>query len=283
MSNAIFTISCPDQKGITASLTNFVYQNNGNIIHADQHIDPQTNTFFMRLEWALHDFAIKRADIASAIQPLAQKFKMQWNLNFTDHRPRVAIFVSKNLHCLHDLLFRIHLNQLPCEPVMIISNHPLAQTVAKQFDIKFLEFVVLKENKTAKEKDQIKILKENQIDLIILARYMQILSPQFIAQFPFKIINIHHSFLPAFIGANPYAKAYQKGVKIIGATSHYVTEQLDEGPIIEQDIIRVSHRDTIVDLQRKSEDLERLVLSRAVLWHLENKILVYNNKTVIFD
>ncbi len=283
MSHAILLISCLDQKGITASVTNFVFTHNGNILHADQHIDEQSNTFFMRIEWDLKGFGIERNEIKQKFAAIAQKFSMKWDLYFTNERPRVAIFVSKHLHCLYDLLYRYKAGHLVCDIPLIISNHPDAGKIAHEFGIKFVEMTILKENKLEQEKQQMKILKDEKIDLIILARYHQILTTQIVSTFKDRIINIHHSFLPAFVGKSPYAQAFQKGVKIIGATSHYVTEELDQGPIIEQDTVRVSHRDSLEDLIREGEDLEKIVLSRAVRWHLEHKILVYNNKTVVFD
>ncbi len=281
--NAILLISCPDRKGVTATVTNFVYQNSGNIIHADQHIDSQSNTFFMRLEWALDGFAVEREKIAEHFQAIAGVFQMNWQLHFSDQIHRVAIFVSKPLHCLYDLLLRHRLGQFHCEVPVIISNHSDARPVAEEFGIKFTEFVILRENKEREERRQLEILKREAVDMIVLARYQQVLTKNFLNHFPARIINIHHSFLPAFAGKNPYAQAYQKGVKIIGATSHYVTEDLDEWPIIDQDTTRISHRDSIEDLIRKGQDLEKIVLSRAVHWHLEKKILCYGNKTVVFD
>ena len=283
MANAILLISCSDQRGITASVTGFIYQHNGNIISADQHIDEQTNTFFMRVEWSLDKFALSRNNIAGKFSSLANRFKMRWELHFSDTVPQVAIFVSKHLHCLYDLLFRYKSGQLACYIPVIFSNHPNARKIARDFHIDYVELPITKVNKPTQEKKQLKILKAKNIDLIILARYQQVLSPAFVKPYENKIINIHHSFLPAFAGANPYAQAYQKGVKIIGATSHYVIAKLDQGPIIEQDTVRVSHRDAIPDLKRKGEDLEKIVLSRSVRWHLTQRILCYNNKTVIFD
>lgn len=283
MPHAILLISCPDQRGITATVTGLIFQHNGNIIHADQHIDDQTNTFFMRVEWSLEGFKIPRADIARAFGPVAQKFSMQWELIFDDQVPRVAIFVSKHLHCLSDLLFRYQAGQLRCEIPLIISNHEDAKTLADQFKIPFRHFLVRPENKAKVEDEQLAVLKKMNIDFLVLAQYHQILTETLVAAFPHKIINIHHSFLPAFVGSNPYLQAYQRGVKIIGATSHYVIEALDQGPIIEQDTVRVSHRDSLADLVVKGQDLERVVLSRAVRLALEHKILCYNNKTVIFD
>jgi len=283
MNSAILLISCPDKKGITAQVSTFIYKNNGNIEHADQHIDSQTNTFFMRIEWALKNFSIKRENIAKEFSVLAKKFNMRYSLNFSIDTPRVAIFASRNLHCLHDLLLRHREGQLRCEIPLVVSNHPDAKRIVKDFGINFFEFPVTKQNKLKVEKKTADLLIKEKIDLIVLARYGQILSKRFLDKFPSRIINIHHSFLPAFAGENPYGQAYRRGVKIIGATSHYVTEELDAGPIIEQDTARINHRDTIGDLKIKGQDLEKIVLSRAVRWHLERKILVYNNKTVVFD
>ncbi|MDP8264683.1 MAG: formyltetrahydrofolate deformylase [Candidatus Aceula lacicola] len=283
MSQAILLISCADQKGITAAVTNFVYQNNGNIVSADQHIDEQANTFFMRIEWSLDDFKVKPNGIEQAFRSLADQFKMDWSLHFSDAPKKVAIFASKHLHCLYDLLLRYREGQLPCEIPLIVSNHREAKKVADTFGIAFAEFSILEENKREQEQKQIDLLSKHGIDVVVLARYHQILTSNFINEFKNKIINIHHSFLPAFVGGSPYAQAYKKGVKIIGATSHYVIEELDAGPIIEQDTVRVTHRDSLDDLVRKGQDLEKIVLSRAVRWHLQHKILCYNNKTVVFD
>jgi formyltetrahydrofolate deformylase len=283
MNHAILLISCRDQKGITATVANFIFQNQGNIIHADQHIDEQSNTFFMRIEWSLDAFKLKREDIQPAFGVIARSFDMVWELSFSDQKTRVAIFVGKHLHCLYDLLYRHKTGQLFCDIALCLSNHPDARGVAEDFGIKFAEFFVDSHNKSEQEQKQMELLKTRKIDLVILARYHQILTKQFVDRFPSRIINIHHSFLPAFAGSNPYLQAYQKGVKVIGATSHYVTETLDDGPIIAQDTVCVSHRDSLQDMKRKGEDLERVVLSRAVCRHLERKILCYGNKTVVFD
>ncbi len=283
MSRAILLISCPDRKGITAAVTRFIALHEGNIEHADQHIDEQTGTFFMRVVWSLDGFSLERGAIAGAFAPLAHTFAMRWELAFSDERPRVAVFVSRPLHCLYDLLFRHRCGELPCEIPLIVSNHPDAAGVAADFGIPFCEIPVTPETKPQAEARQRERLIEERIDLVVLARYHQILSPDFVAAYPNRIINIHHSFLPAFVGSAPYAQAYRKGVKIIGATSHYVTAELDAGPIIEQDVVRVTHRDSCDDLARKGRDIERVVLSRAVRRHLERKILCYENKTVVFD
>ncbi|MBU1121216.1 MAG: formyltetrahydrofolate deformylase [Candidatus Omnitrophota bacterium] len=283
MSNAILLISCPDQKGITSQITSFIFQNNGNIEHADQHIDFQTNTFFMRIEWSLKNFKIPEKDIRKRFSMLANQFKMSWTLHFTKDIPSAAIFASHSTHCLYDLLLRYKETQFKCEIPLIISNHSSVSKIAKTFGIKFIHLPKTPKNKKTIEKKEIALLKDANIELIILARYMQIFTNSFIKEFPSRMINIHHSFLPAFAGKNPYQQAYSRGVKIIGATSHYVTKELDAGPIIKQDTTRISHRDSLSDLKRKGQDLEKTVLSRAVRLHLERKILVYNNKTVIFD
>ncbi len=283
MKTAILLISCPDRKGILAEVTGFIARNNGNIIRADQHIDDQKKIFFARIEWDLADFKIPKNQIKEEFSPIAEKFNMDFDIKFSEDTQRVAIFVSRYGHCLHDLLYRFFSGELRAEVRLVISNHEDMRETVERYGIPYHVFPKTKENKLEVEKKEIELLKKEKIDLIILARYMQILSPQFVNAFRNKIINIHHSFLPAFIGARPYHRAYERGVKIIGATSHYVTEEIDEGPIIEQDVVRVTHRDTVEDMIRKGRDLEKVVLARAVRWHLEHKILVYENKTVIFD
>ncbi|MBF0216237.1 MAG: formyltetrahydrofolate deformylase [Candidatus Omnitrophica bacterium] len=283
MLNATILISCPDKKGITATVTNFVYNNNGNILHSDQHTDDEAKAFFMRIVWDMKGFTIKREMIGKKFSAIAGNFEMKWELYFSDQVPRVAVFVSKQTHCLYDLFLRLKSGQFRCEMPVVVSNHPYAEHIAREFGAKYYEFPITAKNKPAQEKKQLNILENERIDLIILARYHQILTRGFVDRYRMKIINIHHSFLPAFAGSDPYSRAFKKGVKIIGATSHYVTEKLDEGPIIEQDTARISHRDAVKDLIRSGEDLEKMVLARAVRWHLERKILVYDNKTVIFD
>lgn len=283
MNHAILLISCQDQKGITASVTSFLYEHNGNIIHAEQHIDEQDNTFFMRIEWSLEGFDIAKDHFHEQWLPLVTKFNMKWEFYFSSQKSRVAIFVSKHLHCLYDLLLRQRSGHFACDIPLIISNHSDAKKVADEFSIAFHEFPITHQTKAEQEKKELKVLKQHNIDCILLARYHQIFTKEFCSNYPNQIINIHHSFLPAFAGKSPYLQAYQNGVKIIGATSHYVTPELDEGPIIEQDTIRMSHRDSLKDLIRKGEDLEKIVLSRAVRRHLERKVLVYGNKTVVFD
>jgi len=283
METATLLISCPDRRGILAEVTGFIARNNGNIIHADQHIDSQNSTFFMRIEWELDGFKLPKSQIEESFRPIAEKFSMDYQLHFSSEVQNVAIFVSRYDHCLYDLLYRFKARELRGNLKLVISNHLDLKPVVEMFGIPFYHFPKTKENKLSVEEEEIELLEREEIDLIVLARYMQILSDKFVNRFRNRIINIHHSFLPAFVGAKPYHRAYERGVKIIGATSHYVTEELDQGPIIEQDVVRVSHRDSVEDMIRKGRDLEKVVLSRAVKWHLENKILVYNNKTVIFE
>ncbi|MFO8052751.1 MAG: formyltetrahydrofolate deformylase [Candidatus Omnitrophota bacterium] len=283
MSTAILLISSPDQKGITASVTNFIYQNNGNIEHADQHIDSNSNVFLMRIEWSLEDFSIPRSKLKAAFRPLADKFSMDWSLHFSDEKERLAIFASNKHHCLYDLLHKYKQGYLRCVIPLIIGNHKQAKPIADYFKIPFYYFPKKTNNRKKIETKEISLLKKEKIDLVVLARYMQIFSKKFVDSFKNRAINIHHSFLPAFAGKNPYQQAYQCGVKIIGASSHYITEKLDSGPIIEQDTVGISHRDSLEDLIRKGQDLEKIVLSRAVRLHLDKKILTYQNKTVIFD
>lgn len=281
--HAVLLLSCPDRKGLVARLSNFIFQNNGNIVHADQYTSKRGKIFFMRIEWELKGFLLTREEIPGALAPLADQFEMKWALHFTDYVPRMAVFVSKHLHCLNDLILRRRMGEFKAEIPLVISNHPDARESVEQFGIKFFHFPVTAQNKAEQEKMEIGLLREMNIDVVVLARYMQILTGKFLKAYPYKIINIHHSFLPAFAGANPYQQAYDRGVKIIGATGHYVTENLDEGPIIAQDVIKISHRDTIADIQTKSKDLERIVLARALRLHLENKILVYGSKTIVFE
>ncbi|HOK44650.1 MAG TPA: formyltetrahydrofolate deformylase [Bryobacteraceae bacterium] len=280
---AILLIDCPDRKGIVAAIANFLYEHGANILHADQHQDNDLGLFFMRVEWSLDDFDLPAEELPAAFEPVAERFEMRWRVEYSGVRPRVAIFVSRYLHCLMDLLHRHQTGELACDIPLIISNHPDAAPLAAFHGIPFHHVPVEKDKKAEAECRQLELLEKCGVDLIVLARYMQVLSPGFVARYPQRIINVHHSFLPAFSGARPYHAAFQRGVKLIGATSHYVTEILDDGPIIEQDVIRVSHRDQLKDLIQKGRDLERVVLSRAVRWHLEHRILVYGNKTVVFD
>jgi formyltetrahydrofolate deformylase len=281
--SATLLITCPDTKGIVAAIADFLYQHNANILHADQHQDAENSLFLMRVEWDLKDFSLDEASFAEAFQGIAKIYKMTWELKLSKDKLRMAIMVSQYDHCLADLLHRHKNNELQCEIPLIISNHLDAQKLAEFYGIPFFHIPVEKDKKKEAEAEQFALFDKFQVDFIVLARYMQILSEDFVKRYPQRVINIHHSFLPAFIGARPYHRAFERGVKLIGATSHYVTEVLDEGPIIEQDIDRISHRDQVEDLIQKGRDLERIVLSKAVRWHIENRILIYSNKTVIFD
>ena len=280
---AILLISCPDRKGLVASISDFVFRHNGNILHADEHADEGSNLFLMRVEFDPIDFDINLADFAKHFSPIAEKFAMQWRLARSNVRQKMAILVSKYDHCLVDLLYRHKSGELACDIPLVISNHPDNGPIADFYRIPFFVVPVSKDNKSEAEQKILALLKQHDLDFIVLARYMQILSNQFVNEYPHRIINIHHSFLPAFVGAKPYHQAFTRGVKLIGATSHYVTDVLDDGPIIEQDVVRISHRDSLDDLLQKGRDLEKVVLSRAVRWHIENRVLLYGNKTVVFD
>jgi len=281
-SSAILLISCPDRKGEVATIADFVYRHGGNILHADEHGDEESGLFLMRVEFDPKDFNIDLADFGKYFTPIAETFAMKWRLAQSSHRPRTIIFVSKYDHCLVDLLYRHQSGELACEIPLIISNHPDNQALADFYKIPYTIVPFTKDNKQSAENAIQNLIDEHKPDFMVLARYMQILSNDFVNRYPQRIINIHHSFLPAFVGARPYHQAFERGVKLIGATSHYVTEVLDDGPIIEQDVVRVSHRDTVEDLIRKGRDLEKVVLSRAVRSHVENRVLVYGNKTVVF-
>ncbi len=282
--SAILLISCPDQKGLNASVHEFIYRAGGNTLHADEHQDLERNLFLMRVEWDLAGFSIDIRDFAKHFQPVAGRFGMTWRVALSAYRPKVAIFVSRYDHCLADLLYRQHSGELACEIPLVISNHDDVRRWTDFYKIPLHVIPITKDNKSAAERQELDLLRPHGIDLIVLARYMQVLSSDFIRHFPpHHIINIHHSFLPAFVGGKPHHQAFERGVKLVGATSHYVTEVLDDGPIIEQDVVRISHRDTLEDLIQKGRDLEKVVLSRAVRWHIENRILLYGNKTVIFD
>lgn len=295
---ATLMFSCPDQRGLVAKIANFIYSNGGNIVHADHHTDFAAGLFLSRIEWQLDGFSLPREAIAPAFAAIAQDFggiagssprntaaqalQANWQLHFSDTVPRIAIWVSRQDHCLLDLIWRQRAKELSAEIPLIMSNHPDLRVVADQFGIEYRYIPITKDNKPTQETKQLELLRLYNIDLVVLAKYMQILSSEFIHQFS-QIINIHHSSLPAFAGADPYQRAYERGVKIIGATAHYVTADLDEGPIIEQDVVRVSHRDSTSDLIRKGKDLERVVLARAVRLHLHNRVLVYGNRTVVFE
>lgn len=280
---AVLLLHCPDKQGIIAAVTEFININKGNIIYLDQHVDKVEKIFFMRVEWELDNFLIPTEKINEYFQTLlANKYEMEFQIHFQNQKPRMALFVSKQAHCMYDLLAHYEAGDWNVEIPLIISNHPDLEHVAKKFNIPYYCFPITKDNKEEQEAKEMELLKEYNITFSVLAKYMQIISPEFIKAYPNNIINIHHSFLPAFVGAKPYHAAFERGVKIIGATSHYVTEELDAGPIIKQDVARISHKDSIENLIRKGQDLEKVVLSRGVEKHIERKILVYKNKTIVF-
>jgi formyltetrahydrofolate deformylase len=281
--SAVLLISCPDRKGIVATISDFVFRHNGNILHADEHADEESNLFLMRVEFDPAGFDIDLADFSQHFTPIAEKFEMQWRLARSNYRPKMIILVSKYDHCLVDLLYRHKSGELACDIPLIISNHPNNQPIADFYGIPYITIPVPKDSKREAEEKILNLIEQHNPDFMVLARYMQILSNEFVNRYPQRIINIHHSFLPAFVGAKPYHQAFTRGVKLIGATSHYVTEVLDDGPIIEQDVVRISHRDSLDDLLQKGRDLEKVVLSRAVRWHIDNRVLLYGNKTVVFD
>jgi len=280
---AILLLSCEDQKGLVSSISNFISNNGGNIINLDEHVDSDEKMFFIRVEWEIAGFEIAKDNIHSKFQPLAESFNAKWRIEFTEQRPKLAIFVSKYDHALQEILWRHKLGEFNAEISAIISNHNDLEALAKNYNIPFYHFPIKKENKIEQENKEIELLKKLEIKIVVLARYMQILSSNFVGKFPNKIINIHHSFLPAFMGGNPYKQAFERGVKMIGATSHFVTNDLDEGPIIAQDIVRISHKDSVKDLVRKGRDLERLVLAKALHLHLEHRVLVRKGKTIVFE
>jgi formyltetrahydrofolate deformylase len=292
-------ISCPDRKGLVAVISDFVFRHNGNILHADEHRDAETNLFLMRVEFDPSALDVSLDELSDQFAPIASRFEMQWQIAKNQRRPRMAILVSQYDHCLADLLYRHKAGELDCDIPVVLSNHTAAERLAGFYGAKFVHVPMPRQDQTHQapgtreskapeskaevERLQISLLREHRCDLVVLARYMQILSPVFLSEFPNRIINIHHSFLPAFVGARPYHQAFERGVKLIGATSHYVTEVLDDGPIIEQAVARISHRDSVQDLVQKGRDLEKAVLSRAVGWHLDNRVLLYGKKTVVFD
>lgn len=280
---AVLLLSCKDRTGLVSRIANFIFERNGNILDLDEHVDREKNHFSIRVAFDTSNLTIGKEQLAKAFAPLGDEFSAKWEIKFTDKKTKTAIFVSKYDHCLQEILWRYSSGELFTEIPLIISNHPDLEYLAKRYDIPFYLFSVNKSNKEKIEQEELELLKSKDIDSIVLARYMQILSPDFVKNFANNIINIHHSFLPAFAGGDPYGQAFKRGVKIIGATSHYVTNDLDEGPIIEQDIIKISHRDSIDDLKRKGRDLERIVLAKALELHLNNSILVNDNKTVIFE
>jgi formyltetrahydrofolate deformylase len=283
--NLILLISCPDKNGLVARISNFIFEGGGNIINLDQHVDSEDEMFFMRLEWSNLNSKLKLSDWSKLFYPMGREFKAKWTIENSGktHPMKIAIMVSKYSHCLLDLLWRKEVGELQAEISMVISNHTELEHIVKQHKIEFHHIPITKTNKKEQEAKEIELLQSKGIDLIVLARYMQILSGDFVKDFPNRIINIHHSFLPAFVGGNPYKQAQDRGVKIVGATSHYVTSDLDQGPIIAQDIVRISHRDSLDDLVCKGREIERNVFSRAIKLHLEHRILVHNNKTIVFE
>jgi formyltetrahydrofolate deformylase len=281
---AILLIHCPDKSGIVAAVTDFLFNNNGNILDLEQHVDRDTNTFFMRVEWQLDDFSIEKNKIEDYFETLiGKRFEMKWKLHFSDKKPKMAIYVSKASHCLYDILSRYQSKEWAVEIPLIISNHPNLEFIAERFDIPYFYLPMTKTNKAEQEAKQLELLEKYEVDFVVLARYMQIISDDFIQYYEDRIINIHHSFLPAFIGAKPYHQAFERGVKIIGATSHYVTKELDAGPIIAQDVAKITHKEDIKALILKGKNLEKMVLSEGIALHLQRKILPYGNKTIIFN
>jgi formyltetrahydrofolate deformylase len=280
---AILLLSCADRSGLVSRISHFIYERGGNILDLDEHVDPVEKTFFIRVSWSTDTFTIPVSELEEAFAPLAKEFNASWKIRFIGRKTRVAIFVSRYDHCLQEILWRNSIGEFAIDIRLIIANHPDLAPLAAHHGIPFHVFPVTRDNKEETERQEIELLEQHSIDTVVLARYMQVLSPTFVEHYPGQIINIHHSFLPAFVGSSPYRQAYERGVKIIGATSHYVTEELDQGPIIEQDIMRVSHKDTLEDLVRKGRDLERLVLAHALRLHSEHRILVNGKKTVVFD
>jgi len=281
--SATLLIIAPDQRGLVAAVADFLYGHHANILHADQHIDAAENLFFMRVELDLAEFDLTADTFTQAFTELAERLQLNWRLEFSNRRPRVAIMVSQHDHCLADLLYRHRSGELQCDIPLIISNHDTCRALADFNEIAYFHIPVSADNQSEAEAQQLKLLTDHEIDTVVLARYMQILSGDFISHYANQIINIHHSFLPAFTGAKPYHRAFDRGVKLVGATSHFVTKVLDDGPIIEQDVVRVSHRNQVSDLIEKGRDLERLVLSRALRWHIDHRVLTYGSKTVVFD
>jgi formyltetrahydrofolate deformylase len=281
-SSAVLLIACPDRQGIVAAVTAFIADHRGNILDLEQHVDEAQAAFFMRIEWDLATFDVPAEAFGARFAAVAERFQMTWELRRRDRRPRVAVFVTKEPHCLYDLLARHRSGEWEADLALIVSNHETLRSQVEPFGVPFHVFPITRETKAEQEAREIALLERERVDTVVLARYMQIVGAAFVARFPHRIINIHHSFLPAFAGAKPYHAAHERGVKIIGATSHYVTEQLDQGPIIEQDVVRVSHKDSVEDMVRKGRDIEKLVLARAVTAHLEHRVLVYGNRTMVF-
>ncbi len=282
-STATLLLSCPDQTGIVAAVSGFIARHNGNILDADQYSIQPENMLFMRVEWDLNGFTLGRDELEGALAPLIQRFGMRWTIHFSDHIPKIAIFVSRHFYCFHDLILRHQMGEFKAQIPLIISNHKDIEPLTDFFGLSYRHYPITPESKKEQEEREIAEIEKEGIDLIVLARYMQVLSPDFVNRYPGRIINIHHSFLPAFAGGNPYRQAYDRGVKVIGATSHYVTEKLDEGPIIAQDVIKITHKDSVNTMKLKGKDLERSVLSKAVRLHLEHRIVVFGSKTIIFE
>src|SRR5208283_264417 len=280
---ATLLLTCPDRKGLVSLISNFIFERGGNILDLVEYVNAKEQRFFLRVAWDMEGFKVAPEHLTEAFLPMAKEFKAEWSIRLNRNRHRLAIFVSKHDHCLQEILWRHELGEFDADIVLIVANHPDLSYLAERYRLPFHVFPISHENKSAQEIKELSLLEKNNIDTIILARYMQVLSPAFLRKYPNRILNIHHSFLPAFAGSNPYKQAYERGVKIVGATSHYVTEILDEGPIIEQDIIRISHKDSLEDLVRKGRDLERLVLARGVRLHLQDRILVYGGKTIVFE
>jgi formyltetrahydrofolate deformylase len=280
---ATLLVSCPDRRGIVAALAQVLYGHGANILDSDQHTDAEAGMFFQRLRFDLAELQSDKLTLERAIAEVAGRFSMSYRLVYAEVKKRVAIFVSRYDHCLYDLLLRHRSRELSCEIPLVVSNHPDLEPVARDFGVRFVHYPITPETKPAQERREVELLVAERIDLVVMARYMQVLGPELVSAFEGRILNIHHSFLPAFVGGKPYQQAYQRGVKLVGATAHYATLNLDEGPIIEQDVVRASHRDAVDDLARKGRDLEKVVLARAVRWHLEDRVLVYGNKTVVFE
>jgi formyltetrahydrofolate deformylase len=280
---AILLWSCPDKKGLVSRIAQFIFERGGNIIDLDEHVDRSEKVFFLRVAWDMQGFNVTPEKLEETFLPLAREYHAEWSIRLDREKRRIAVFVSKYDHCLQEILWRNEMKEFDADMALIVSNHPDLRYLAERYNIPFHVFPVTQVNKNQQEAKELELLKREQIDTVILARYMQVLSSQCVEKYPHRIINIHHSFLPAFAGGNPYKQAYERGVKIVGATCHYVTDVLDEGPIIDQDIIRISHKDSLEDLIRKGRDLERLVLARGVRLHLQDRVLVHGRKTVVFD
>jgi formyltetrahydrofolate deformylase len=278
--SAILLLSCKDRTGLISRMSHFVFERGGNIIDLDEHVDGEH--FFLRISWDMKNFSVPESEVRAAFAPLAREFEADWQIRFTAHKQRVAIFVSKLDHCLQEILWRQRSGEFDLDICVVVSNHDDMRSLADQYNIPYYVFPITSDSRREQEQKELALLREHDISTIVLARYMQVLSPEFVDQYPNQIINIHHSFLPAFAGRDPYRQAYERGVKIIGATSHYVTKDLDDGPIIEQDIIRISHKDGVKDLVRKGRDLERMILARALLYHAEHRVLVHGKKTIVF-